>query len=297
MMKNKAGEYTAQAIIGLILLLIAAVTLFPFLNTLAISFNAGYDTARGGIYIWPRVFTLENFKVIFAFPNLYSSFLITILRTAIGSFVSLLVTGMFAYGLSKPNLKGKNFYMAMSILTMYFSGGLIPYYLLIRGMALTDNFLVYIIPYAVGVYNMIIMRTYFKSLPEAVEESAKIDGAGLFTIFFKIVTPLSGPIIAVMLLFNAVFQWNSWFDANIFITKQELRPLQMILIRIIASSRADEAIANAGAGASVLDAQKIISVRSITACTIIVTVVPIIIIYPFLQRYFAKGIMIGAVKG
>lgn len=296
-MKSKVGEYSAQALIGFILLLIAILTLFPFINTLAVSFNAAYDTAKGGIYLYPRIFTLENYKVIFSFPNLYTSFLVTISRTIIGSFVSLLVTGMFAFGLSKPNLKGKNFYMGMSILTMYFSGGLIPYYLLIRSMALTDNFLVYILPYAVGVFNMIIMRTYFKSLPEALEESAKIDGAGLFTVFFKIVVPLSGPIIAVMMLFNAVFQWNSWFDANIFINKQELKPLQMILIRIIASSRADEAIASAGAAASILDAQKVINIRSITACTIIVTIVPIIIVYPFLQRYFAKGIMIGAVKG
>ena len=296
-MKFKPGTLLFQVIVMLALALIAFITLFPFFNTLAVSFNKAYDTARGGIYFWPREWTLENYKVIFAFPDLYSSFLVTVGRTALGSLVSLLCTGMFAYGLSKSYLKGRKVYMTLSIITLYFSGGLIPSYLLIRSLGLIDNFLVYILPYAVGVYNMIIMRTYFRSIPEAMEESARIDGAGVFSIFFRIIVPLSGPIIATMILFNAVFQWNSWFDANIYINKQSLKPLQSILIRIIASTRTDEAIQSAGAGANILQAQKVINIRSITASTMIVTVAPILFVYPFVQKYFVKGVMIGAVKG
>ncbi len=296
-MKFKPGTLLFQAIVMLALALIAFITLFPFFNTLAVSFNKAYDTARGGVYFWPREWTLENYKVIFAFPDLYSSFLVTVGRTVLGSFVSLLCTGMFAYGLSKSYLKGRKVYMTLSIITLYFSGGLIPSYLLIRSLGLIDNFLVYILPYAVGVYNMIIMRTYFRSIPDAMEESARIDGAGVFSIFFRIIVPLSGPIIATMILFNAVFQWNSWFDANIYINKQSLKPLQSILIRIIASTRTDEAIQSAGAGANILQAQKVINIRSITASTMIVTVAPILFVYPFVQKYFVKGVMIGAVKG
>ena len=297
MNRHKVSEYAAQIIIWMILFIITFVTLFPFINTLAISFNKAYDTARGDLYFFPRIITLENYKVIFSFPDLFSSLLVTVGRTVIGSFVSLLFTGMFAFGLSKSYLKGRKVYMTLSIITLYFSGGLIPYYLLIRSLDLIDNFWVYIIPYAVGVFNMIIMRTYFKGIPEAMEESAKIDGAGLFTIFFRIIVPLSGPIIATMVLFNAVFQWNSWFDANIFINKSELRPLQTILIKIIASTRTDEAIQSAGPAASMLAAQKVVNIRSITAATMIITVIPIIMVYPFVQRYFVKGVMIGAVKG
>lgn len=296
-MKFKPGTLLFQAFVMLALALIAFITLFPFFNTLAVSFNKAYDTARGGVYFWPREWTLENYKVIFAFPDLYSSFLVTVGRTALGSLISLLCTGMFAYGLSKSYLKGRKVYMTLSIITLYFSGGLIPSYLLIRSLGLIDNFLVYILPYAVGVYNMIIMRTYFRSIPEAMEESARIDGAGVFSIFFRIIVPLSGPIIATMILFNAVFQWNSWFDANIYINKQSLKPLQSILIRIIASTRTDEAIQSAGAGANILQAQKVINIRSITASTMIVTVAPILFVYPFVQKYFVKGVMIGAVKG
>lgn len=297
MNRSKLGENSAQLIIWIILFIITFLTLFPFINTLAISFNKAYDTARGDLYFFPRVFTLENYKVIFSFPDLFSSVYVTIGRTVIGSFVSLFVTGMFAFGLSKSYLKGRKIYMALSIITMYFSGGLIPYYLVIRKLGLIDNFWVYVIPYAVGVFNMIIMRTYFRSIPEAMEESAKMDGAGLFTVFFRIIVPLSGPIIATMVLFNAVFQWNNWFDANIFINKAELKPLQSILVKIIASTRTDEAIQSAGPAASILQAQKVVNIRSITAATMILTIVPIIMVYPFVQKYFVKGVMIGAVKG
>lgn len=291
----KKTHILINALIYAGLILLAFATLFPFINSMAISLNRAYDTAQGGIYFWPRVFTLENYRIIFKYPDLYSAFVVTIARTVLGTALGLLCTGMFAYGLSKSNLKGKNVYMGLTIFTMYFGGGLIPYYLLLKSMFLIDKFAVLVLPYLINVFNMIIMRTYFKSLPEALEESAKIDGAGLFSIFFRIIVPISGPILATMALFIGVFHWNSWFDANLFIFKDELRPLQMILIRIINSTRIDGALASAGA--TDLSLQKIVNVRSVTASTMMVTVIPIIMVYPFLQKYFVKGIMIGAVKG
>lgn len=296
-MRRRANNIGAEIIMYVILTLTAFVTLFPFINTLAVSLNKAYDTSRGGIYLYPRIFTMENYVIILQHPDLKQGFIVTIARTIIGTVASLLFTGMLAYGLSKSNLKGKNIYMGLSILTMYFGGGLIPYYLLLRSMHLIDNFLVYIVPNLIGVFNMIIMRTYFKSLPEALEESAKIDGAGYFTIFFKIILPLSAPILATIALFSGVFHWNSWFDANLFISKQSLKPLQMVLIKIINSTRIDTALAEAGAGAQMLAAQKVVNIRSVTASTIMITIIPIIIVYPFLQRFFVKGIMIGAIKG
>lgn len=296
-MKKKKPEHFAESIIYAVLLLVAFLTLFPFANTLAVSLNQAFDTAGGGIYLLPRKWTLENYKIIFGFPDLYRSFVITVARTVLGAFFSLICTAMFAFGLSKPELKGRKVYMWLSLFTMYFGGGLIPYFLLLRNMRLIDNFLVYIIPYLIGVFNMIIMRTYFMTIPGELEESAKIDGAGIYAIFFRIILPVSGPIIATIALFNGVFQWNSWFDANLFINKRELRPLQTVLIGIINSTRVDTALADAGPAAQSLAAQRIVNIRSITAATIMVTIIPIIMVYPFLQKYFVKGIMIGAVKG
>jgi len=295
-MKNKKN-LISEIVIYFVLIAVAFVTLFPFINTLAISLNKAYDTSQGGIYLYPRLFTLENYIIIFQHPDLKQGFIVTIARTIIGTVASLIFTAMFAYGLSKSNLKGKKVYMGLSIITMYFGGGMIPYYLLLRQMNLLDNFLVYILPNLIGVFNMIIMRTYFKQLPEALEESAKMDGAGTFTVFFKIVIPLSAPILATIALFSGVFHWNSWFDANLFVSEQNLKPLQMVLVKIINSTRIDSALAEAGAGAQSLARQKVVNIRSVTASTIMITIIPIIMIYPFLQRFFVKGIMIGAVKG
>ncbi len=294
---TKTRFYIFDIIIYVILILLAIITLYPFLNSLAISLNDANDTARGGIGIIPRKFTFQNYLVIAKNHLLYDAYLVTILRTAVGTAGSVLATGMLSYGMSKPYLKGRRIYMTLCIITMYFSGGLIPYYLLIRELHLTNNFLVYIIPNLISVWNMIIMITYFKGLPESIEESAKIDGAGAFTIFFRIVMPVSAPIIATIALFNCVFHWNSWFDASIFITDQKLKPVQSILMSIINSSKFAEEISKAGPAATQLSRMNLINVRSVTMATMIVTIVPIIMVYPFLQKYFVKGIMIGSIKG
>jgi putative aldouronate transport system permease protein len=284
------------------IILIAAV-LYPFLNSVAISLNDANDTTRGGLTIFPRVFTIRNYQLIFTNPRVYNAYLITISRTVIGTVTSLFITGMLAYGLAHTNLKGRSFYLILCIIPMYFGGGLIPTYFLIRSMKLINNFWVYIIPGLVGIWNMLLMKTYFQGIPISLEESARIDGANYLTVFFKIIIPISTPIIATIALFVGVGQWNAWFDAAIYITRQNLKPMQSVLLSIISEARFAEQLAQttAGAGGSI-DVGNIgrnikVNVRSITMATMFVTILPIIMVYPFLQRYFVKGIMIGSIKG
>jgi putative aldouronate transport system permease protein len=285
------------------MLILLAAVLYPFLNSVAISLNDANDTTRGGLTIFPRIFTFRNYQLIFTNPRVYNAYLITISRTVIGTVTSLFITGMLAYGLAHTNLKGRSFYLILCIIPMYFGGGLIPTYFLIRSMKLINNFWVYIIPGLVGIWNMLLMKTYFQGIPISLEESARIDGANYLTIFFKIIVPISTPIIATIALFVGVGQWNAWFDAAIYITRQNLKPMQSVLLSIISEARFAEQLAQttAGAGGSI-DAGNIgrnikVNVRSITMATMFVTILPIIMVYPFLQRYFVKGIMIGSIKG
>ena len=299
--KKSMGDWIFDISVLLIMLIVVFATLYPFINSTAISLNDSNDTTRGGITFLPRIATTHNYELIFENPKVYNAYIITIARTVIGTISGLFFTAIFAFAMAHKNLKGKKFYTAFVIIPMYFGGGLIPFYLLIQSMGLMNNFWVYIIPSLVNIWNMILMRTYFQGIPLALEESARIDGANYFTVFFRIILPISTPIIATIALFIGVGQWNAWFDAAMFITKQELKPMQSVLLSIISEAKFAEQIAQSGAGAiadlSNIGKGKQVNVRSITMATMIVTVLPIIMIYPFLQRYFIKGIMVGSLKG
>lgn len=301
MAKKSFGSRLFDVINVIIMIFIIFITLYPFLNALAISLNDADDTVRGGITFYPRVFTLQNYKMVFTNPLIYNAYGITIARTAIGTITGLLFTAMLAFGLSHKHLKGRKFYTVLCIITMFFNGGLMPTYFLIRSLGLMNNFLVYIIPSLVSVWNMMLMRTYFQGIPDALEESARIDGANYFTVFFRIILPISKPIVATIALFIAVGHWNAWFDASIYITKQSLKPVQNVLLSIISEAKFAESIAKttsaAGADMSNIAKGRKVNVRSITMATMIVTVLPIIMVYPFVQRYFIEGIMIGSLKG
>ena len=297
-MKKSFGDRVFNTINIIIMLLIVFVTLYPFINSLAISLNDADDTTRGGITFYPRVFTFRNYELIFENPLIYNAYIVTVGRTIIGVVTSLFFTATLAFGMAHSNLKGRRFYTILCIIPMYFGGGLIPYYFLIRSLGLMNSFWVYIVPSLVGIWNMLLMRTYFMGIPAALEESARIDGANYLTVFFKIILPISTPILATIALFIGVGQWNSWFDAFIFITDQELKPMQTVLLSIISEARYAERLAQAAAaGAATADAGKLgkgvtVNVRSITMATMIVTILPIVMVYPFLQRYFIKGVMI-----
>ena len=227
-----------DTVLYFILILLVAATIYPFLHVLAVSLNEANDTLRGGITVIPRRFTLENYKAIITNEALYRAFFITVARTVIGTFGTVLITGMMAFALSKKFLKGGKLYMVLCVITMYFSGGLIPTFMIIRSLNLLDSFWVYILPGLVNVWFLIIMRTYFKSLPESIEEAARIDGASTWRLFFSIVLPISAPIIATIALFSGVSQWNAWFDAAIYVRDDNLRPMQTLLNTLINSSRA-----------------------------------------------------------
>jgi len=300
--KKTAGDWLFDIINISLLVLIVVATLYPFITSIAISLNDADDTVRGGITFFPRVFTLRNYELIFRNPLIINAYTITIARTVIGTFTALLFTSLFAFGMAHNNLLGKKFYTILCIIPMYFHGGLIPYFFLVRSLGLMNNFLVYIVPGLVGIWNMILMRTYFRGIPLSLEESARIDGANYFTVFFKVILPVSTPIMAVIALFIGVGQWNAWFDAAIFITREELKPMQNILLGVINEARFAEQLAQLGAeggGAFSEAAGRIarVNIRSITMATMTVTVLPIIMFYPFLQKYFIKGLMIGSLKG
>jgi putative aldouronate transport system permease protein len=303
-MKRKLtfGDRIFEILLYICLLMLVVLTLYPFINSVAISLNDSNDTARGGITLFPRIFTLRNYELIFENQKIYTAYFVTIARTGVGTVLGLIMTAMIGFGMAHRNLKGYKLYTMICLITMYFGGGLIPYYFLIKYLGLTDNFLVYIIPNLVGVFNLILMRTYFMGISPALEESARIDGANYFRVFFGIILPISTPILATVALFIGVFQWNSWFDTYLFINKhQELKPMQNILLSIIAEAQFMERLANSATGSSFSAANMAhnakVNVRSITMATMIVTVIPIIMAYPFLQRYFIKGIMIGSLKG
>lgn len=299
--KKKMGDYVFYTVTIAIICLFLLTIIYPFLNSFAISLNDAKDTAKGGLTIFPRKFTFSNYVRVFKNPKVYQAYFITFARTVVGTLLGFLFTATLAYGLSNKKLMGRKFYTMICLIPMYFSGGIIPTYFLMQSLHLTNSFWVYIFPNLVGLWNMILMRTYFSQLPEAMEESARIDGANYFTVFFKIILPVSGTIIATIVLYISVFQWNSWFDASIYINnKDELKPLQSILMQIVNEAKYAETMAQQGMSADQIAAAgagKDTNVRSITMATMIITILPIVITYPFLQKYFIQGVMIGSVKG
>lgn len=296
-MKDTMGDRIMMICIYTFLTVLAVSTLYPFLNAVAVSFNQGLDTSKGGVTLWPRVFTLENYKVVFKDDRLMNGFVISILRTIIGTASAILCTAIFSYGMSKKELMGRNFYMVMCIITLYFAGGLIPSFMLIRNIGLMDSFWVFIIPSLIGVWNMIIFRTFFQGLPVGLEESAKIDGCGNWGTLFRIVFPLSGPVIATLALFTAIYHWNEWFYAGIYISDQSKYPIQTMLRQILLSNIvSDQAGGLDASSLAHLQRAKTVTSKSLSMATMLVATLPIICVYPFVQKYFVKGVLVGSLK-
>jgi len=285
-----------QTFNAIVMLALAVVTLYPFLNTLAVSFNAGNDTIRGGIYLWPRIWTDQNYKAVFAGGTIYHAFWVSVARTIIATVLSLFLTSMLSYAVSRKEYVFRKPVTILIVMTMYFNAGLIPTYFLIKDLHLLNNFLVYIIPGLISAFNMIVIRTYMQTLPEGLIESAKVDGAGDFRTFFSIILPLCQPVLATVALFVAVGQWNSWFDTFLYASsKQSLSTLQYELMKLLSSAsftNTNPAVANSSAGAAL----NMVTPASIRASITIVASVPILVVYPFLQKYFVHGMQLGSVK-
>ncbi len=279
---------TLDWILFVVLAIYALVVLFPFYNAFLISISPEHVYLESDLLLWPSEITTEAYEAVFSSEQLWSGLKITLILLIVGTVYQLFFTVITGYALSREDWLGKNFVMNMIIVTMFFGGGLIPYYILITNyLHMQDSILVMIIPGAIDTYNMLLMRNYFKSLPADMEESAKIDGANDIEIFFKIYLPLSLPMLATIGLFFAVGNWNSWYNGMLFIESQELKPLQLVLREMIVTNSSQAATPSQG---------PIFSEGMINA-SIFFTIVPMMCFYPFLQRFFVKGIVVGAIKG
>jgi len=295
-MASVQRQTTADFIILCFMIFIIVITLYPFLNVTAKSFNDPLDTVRGGIHIIPRVPTLQNYIGLFeGGSNLPTAFRNSVLRTVIGAVSGVLCCSMFAFVLSRGDFLFHRSFTIILVITMYVSGGLIPSFLLIRNLGLTNSFWVYIIPWLISAFNVIVIRSYIDTIPYSLQESAKIDGANDINIFFKIIFPLSKPVLATIALFIAVGQWNSWFDTYLYARgTKELSTLQYELIKILDSA---QSAATAQTDLQMMGMRA--AARSPEAIKMTITViatVPILLVYPFLQKYFVSGITLGAVK-
>ena len=290
--KRSFGDRIFSLIIAIFMIAFVIITLYPVINTVAISFNDGIDAIRGGIYLWPRKVTLKNYDTVLSMQNLITGAKVTVARTVIGTLSSLVVNALLAYVVSRKRFLFKSELSLFWVITMYVNGGLIPTFMLYRNLGLTGTFWVYVVPGMISAWNMLVIRTYMLGIPDSLEESAQLDGAGYMTIFVKIISPLCKPVYATVALFVAVYQWNSWFDAMLYNRmKTEYTTLQYELMKLLSSvmqqsGSADSAKYNSAA----------ITPVSIRSAATVVTMLPIICLYPFLQRYFVTGLTIGGVK-
>lgn len=288
------------------MIVLSLVVFYPFYYTFIYAFNDGADAQLGNLFFYPRKPTLQNFAMLLAQADVVNAYLVTIIRTLIGSFSSVFFTAVVAYGMSYKELKFKKIYNIIFLIPMFFSGGIIPYYLMIKDIKLYNNFLVFIIPGLFGIWNFILIRTFFNSIPSELEESARMDGAGDFRIFVQMIIPISLPILATVLLYESVAHWNSWMDAYLYVDKKQLYTIQLILKQMIAQQQSLEKMLEnsnlSGAMHALGSIEQIIAStgvtsRSLQAAASILTIGPIVLVYPFLQKYFIKGVMIGSLKG
>lgn len=292
LIKRSMGEWIFDCFNIILMLLLAVVTIYPFLYVLFASLSeAAYVVQQRGLFLYPKGFNIEAYKLVFHNPAITTGYINTFFYVIVGTALNLLMTSLGAYALSRQNVMWKNPVMFMIVFTMFFSGGLIPTFLLVNELGMLDSRWALIIPSAMSAYNLIIMRTSFQGIPVSLEESAKLDGASDFTVLFRIVLPLSMPVVAVMILFYGVGHWNGWFQALIYLRTRDLYPLQLILREILITNSTDTMMTGVAGG------ERAQIGETIKYATIIVATVPILLLYPFLQKYFVKGVMIGAIKG
>ncbi|NOU96399.1 ABC transporter permease subunit [Paenibacillus sp. LMG 31456] len=290
MNKLSFGQQVGRSTIYIILSLIAVLTLFPFLYVIIISITPESEVIRRGIVLIPEQITFSAYKSVFnGGSGIWTAYQITLFRTIVGTMLNLIFTVLGAYVLSKKALPGRSGLLMFVVFTMLFSGGLIPTYIVVRSLELTNTVWALIVPGLVSVFNLVVVKGFFEQLPVELEESAKVDGAGELKVLVQIILPLSLPSIATIGLFYAVGHWNSYFDAVIYINKSSLMPLQVILRNILLSSQNQQNLE------LVNDAT--VSSLAIQMASVIVSTVPILCVYPFIQKHFTKGVMIGAVKG
>ncbi|NMA67170.1 MAG: carbohydrate ABC transporter permease [Clostridiaceae bacterium] len=288
-LNKEKGDWIIEAFIYLILVIFCFVCLYPFWYIVIASFNEGHDMMKGGVYWWPRKPTLYNYVTFFGEVSWMNALKVSVLRTVIGGAVTTLFTCLVAYALSRKDLIFGNTYRKMFVFSMYVSGGLIPFYFILRLLGLVNTFWVYIIPGLLNLYFVMVGINFFRSIPDALVESAYIDGASEIRIYLQIVLPLSLPFIATLALFSAVGQWNSWIDSVYYVSDKSLRPMAYQMVTLLNRTQGSS---------STSDITSAIQMTTLTsqATAVVITIAPILMLYPLLQKYFVQGIMIGSVK-
>ena len=277
----------------LLMIILAFITIFPLYYVVIVSLGKYEEIARQSIYIFPTSIDWQAYKVIMGAENILQSFFVSAFTTIVGTTFSMLLTIAAAYGLCKKQMPGRNILLMFVLFTMFFSAGLIPYYLTVKGLGLINNILVMIIPLGINTFYLIILKNFFSTIPPSLEESAKIDGANDIYILYKIVLPTSAPIIATLILFYSVDRWNEWWHAMLFISDKKWYPLQMVLREILFDFSQTQ---GNSIGQAIKASKMNIYPRSVQMAIVVITALPILLVYPFLQKYFTKGIMIGSIK-
>ncbi|MET8145569.1 carbohydrate ABC transporter permease [Sphaerisporangium sp. NPDC005288] len=284
------GYRVFQVVNAVILTGVVIVTLYPFVNIVARSFSAERYIITGGVNLIPRGFNLTTYRIVIADPMFWRNYGNTVIYTIVATAIAMVLTTSYAYVLSKPHLRGRKVLIWAAIFTMIFSGGLIPQYVLVNNLGLTNSIWAIALPNAISVFNLLVMKSFFEGLPSELEEAAAIDGLNTYGVLWRVVLPLSKAVVATMVLFYTVSFWNSWFTAFLYLNEQELFPVTIYLRNLIAGATGAE---STGAGLSEMTQ----AASNIQSVTIMLTVLPILAVYPFVQRYFVSGVLLGAVKG
>jgi len=290
-------DYLIKAINYFLLTVLSLATLLPCLNIVAKSMSSNWAVVSGKVYFIPVAFTVDTYIFALSGGHFFRAFNVSVFITIVGTFFALLFTCMTAYPLSRSHLRGRKVILYAWVIVMLFSGGMIPNYLLYKGLRLLDTVFAMILPAVVSAYNLFIIKNYFETLPDALEEAARIDGASNFRVLFQIIIPVSIPMLVTIGLFYMVGYWNDYFTARMYITTPSLKPLQLYLYELITYSQ--QVLENTGAAMTYDANDRLMNVTpdSTRAATIVLTTLPILMVYPFLQKYFIKGIVIGSVKG
>ena len=289
-MKDSTAYRLFRVFNVVVLLVIVFVTFYPFLNMVAQSFSSEGNINSGKVNLIPLGFNLETYKVVMADSMFWTNYKNTVIYTVVATAISIVLTTFFAYAISKRRLKGRNVFIGIAVFTMFFNGGIIPNYVLITSLGMKNTLWAIVLPNAISVFNLLIMKSFFENMPEELEEAAAIDGLNTYGILLRIVLPLSKAVLATMILFYAVVNWNAWFGAFLYLDKKELFPVTIFLRNLIAGATSE----GTSFGGSAENLTQIAS--NIKAVTMVLSVVPILCVYPFVQKYFVTGVMLGSVK-